>query len=48
MWDQEMAISRGLVLVDLHLKSAVFHSKISKVLFSANLFGHCVNSQEPI
>ena len=48
MWNQEMAISRGLPHLDLHLKSAFLHSKMSKVLFSANLLGHCYHSQEPI
>ena len=43
-----MAISRGLTQVDLLLKSAVLHSKISKVLFSANLSGHCFHFQEPM
>ena len=40
MWNQEMAISRGLPHLDLHLKSAFLHSKMSKVLFSVDMFGH--------
>ena len=48
MWNQEMAISRGLPHLDLHLKNAVLHSKMSKVLLSANLLGHCYHSQKPV
>ena len=48
MWNQKMAILRGLPHLDLHLKSAFLHSKMSKVLFSANLLGHCYHSQEPV